>query len=119
MTDEHTSEVKKHLKTYLGVFVALMVLTIVTVGVAGLKVGVALSVTLALIIATVKGSLVGAFFMHLAWEKRTIHTLLLMAAGLFFSMMALLIWSLNDPLTGTENAPLEAAATEHPESEGH
>ena len=120
MTDEHTDEVKKHLKTYIGVFVALMVLTVITVAVADLRVGVALSVTIALIIATVKGSLVGAFFMHLAWEKRTIYALLIVAGLFFFSMMGLLVWSLNEPLTGTEKAPIEATTNDHATSEeGH
>ena len=119
MTDEHADDVRKHMKAYIGVFVALIVLTVVTVAVSNLAVGLALSVAIALIIATVKGSLVGAFFMHLAWEKRAIYAVLIMAAVFFFCMMGLLVWSLNSPLEGTVKAPIEASATDHPAPEGH
>lgn len=119
MTDDHASDVKKHLKTYIGVFVALLVLTVVTVAVSNLKVGIAVSVAIALVIATVKGSLVGAFFMHLAWEKRSIWSLIIMAGGLFLTMIALFIWSFNAPLAGTEKPPIEAAASQNPGAESH
>lgn len=112
-------EVRKHLKMYIGVFVALMVLTVVTVAVRSLAVGVVMSVTIALIIALIKGSLVGAFFMHLAWEKRTIWSLLIMVGGLFLSMMAIFVWSLNAPLKGTAKPPIEAAVADHPGPEAH
>lgn len=117
MADENAHEVKKHLKTYIGVFVALMLLTVVTVAVTNLAVGIAVSVAIALIIATIKGSLVGAFFMHLAWEKKMIWSLVIMAGGLFLTMMFLFVWSLNSPLKGTEKAPFEAVAADEPLSE--
>lgn len=118
MTDEHAHEVKKHMKAYIGVFAALIVLTVVTVAASKLAVGVALSVTIALIIATIKGSLVGAFFMHLAWEKRTIYAVLLMAGVFFLVMMSLFIWSQDATLPGTVKAPIEAG-TNPPAPEGH
>jgi len=121
MSDEHANDVKKHMKTYIGVFVALIVLTLATVGASRLGIGVALGIAVALIIATVKGSLVGAIFMHLAWEKRTIHALLVLAGAFVAFMMGLLIWSMHSNLTGTEKAPIEATtkAPEHPAPEGH
>lgn len=119
MTDEHADDVKKHLKTYLGVFVALLVLTVVTVAVRSLALGVALSIAVAMLIATVKGSLVGAVFMHLAWEKRTIYALLIVAGAFVFCMMGLFVWSLQAPLHGTDKAPIEATATHPPAPEGH
>jgi len=119
MTDEHADEVKKHMKTYIGVFAALIVLTVVTVAASNLAVGVSLSIAIAMIIATVKGSLVGAIFMHLAWEKRTIYALLILSGAFFLFMMGLLVWSLHSPLEGTEKAPIEAVATDHPAAEGH
>lgn len=119
MTDDHADEVKKQLKLYIGVFAALIVLTIVTVAAKSLALGVALSIAVALFIATVKGSLVGAFFMHLAWEKRSIYALLLVAGAFLFFMMGLLVWSLHSTLPGTEKAPIEATVTDHPAPEGH
>jgi cytochrome c oxidase subunit 4 len=119
MTDEHADEVRKHLKGYIGVFVALIVLTVVTVAARNLAVGVTLSVAIALLIATVKGSLVGAFFMHLAWEKRTIYAVLLLAGAFLFSMMGLLIWSMDSKLEGTDKAPIEAIVKDQPAPESH
>ncbi|MBI2214017.1 MAG: cytochrome C oxidase subunit IV family protein [Acidobacteria bacterium] len=119
MTDEHADEVRKHLKLYIGVFVALIVLTVATVAVSKLALGVALAVSVALIIATLKVSLVGAYFMHLAWEKRAIYALLLVAGAFLFSMMGLLIWSLDAHLPGTVKAPIEATEKHHPSPEGH
>ncbi len=119
MTDEHANDVGKHLKTYIGVFVALIVLTIVTVAASTLAVGVAVGVAIALIIATVKGSLVGAVFMHLAWEKRTIYALLIVSGVFVLFMMGLLIWSMESRLAGTEKAPIEASVATPPASEGH
>ncbi len=120
MTDEHATDVKKQIKAYIGVFVTLIVLTAVTVAVSKLAVGVALTIVIALIIATVKGSLVGAIFMHLAWEKKTIYALLILSGAFLLSMMGILIWSLDSPIQGTHKAPIEAAVVkDQPASEGH
>ena len=51
-----------------GVFVALTVLTIITVGQASFDLG-SYDVLVVMVIATIKALLVGAFFMHLAWDK--------------------------------------------------
>lgn len=118
MTDDHADEVRKQLKTYIGVFVALMVLTVVTVAASKLAVGVAVSIAIALVIATVKGSLVGAFFMHLAWEKRAIYAVLIVAGAFFLVMMGLFAWSHGATLPGTDKAPIEAS-TSDPAPEGH
>lgn len=123
MTDEHAEldghadEVKKHLKLYIGVFVALLVLTVVTVAVTKLAVGFVLAVVIAMIIATVKGSLVAAFFMHLAWEKRMIYLLLLLSGVFLVFMVAMFVWSVDATLSGTAKPPIEAAVTSA--SEGH
>ena len=61
---------RKHIRVYIAVFVALIVLTVVTVWVSTWHLIIpAASIVIALTIATVKGSLVGAFFMHLKSEK--------------------------------------------------
>ena len=82
-------EIKKQTKTYLFVFGALAVLTVVTVSVSGLQVGMVAAVAIALLIASVKGSLVAAFFMHLAHAEKVIYWVLLLAA-LFFGALMLL-----------------------------
>ena len=51
-----------------GVFVALTVLTIITVGQASFDLG-SFDIAVVMFIATIKAVLVGAFFMHLAWDK--------------------------------------------------
>jgi cytochrome c oxidase subunit 4 len=52
----------------LTVFAALVVLTIVTVAQASFDFG-SYDVLIVMAIATLKATLVGLFFMHLAWEK--------------------------------------------------
>ena len=52
----------------LAVFTALTVLTIITVGQASFDFG-SYDVLIVMVIATIKATLVGAFFMHLAWDK--------------------------------------------------
>jgi cytochrome c oxidase subunit 4 len=52
----------------LAVFVALTVLTVITVGQASFDFG-SYDVLIVMIIATIKATLVGAFFMHLAHDK--------------------------------------------------
>ena len=51
-----------------GVFVALTILTVITVAQASFDLG-SYDVLVVMIIATIKACLVGAFFMHLAWDK--------------------------------------------------
>lgn len=73
-------EIQKAKKTYVLVFLALLVCTVLTVAVATVE---ALDIgrhgfdwkdaVLGLIIATFKASLVGAIFMHLNHEKKSIY----------------------------------------------
>ncbi len=116
---EHTDTIKKHVRAYIAVFAALLVLTVVTVAASSITAGVAASIVVALVIATVKGSLVGSFFMHLAWEKRAIYALLLMAGAFLVAMMGLFLWSFNSPLTGTGTAPMQPAIRHEQTTEGH
>ena len=116
---EHADTIKKHVRAYIAVFVALLVLTVVTVAASSLTAGVATTILIALTIATVKGSLVGGFFMHLAWEKRAIYALLLVAGAFLIAMMGLFLWSFNSPLTGTGTAPMQPAITHQQTTEGH
>ncbi|MCH7908859.1 MAG: cytochrome C oxidase subunit IV family protein [Candidatus Hydrogenedentes bacterium] len=119
MAREHADTTKKHVRAYIAVFVALLVLTVLTVAASSLTTGVAASIVIALTIAAVKGSLVGSFFMHLAWEKRAIYALLLVAGAFLIAMMGLFLWSLNSPLAGTGIAPMQPAITHEQATEGH
>ncbi len=51
-----------------GVFLALTLLTVITVGQASFDLG-SYDVIVVMVIATIKALLVGAFFMHLAYDK--------------------------------------------------
>jgi cytochrome c oxidase subunit IV len=89
MSGHSPEEVRKHIKVYVMVFLGLMVLTAATVGASYLSVGIGLGIFIALVIATVKGSLVGGYFMHLATEKKIIFASLLLTV--FFFLVLLLL----------------------------
>lgn len=80
-------EVRHHVKVYVRVFLALAILTVLTVGVSYIELPLALAVAVALLIATFKASLVAAFFMHLASERKII--LAILALTLFFFIFLL------------------------------
>ena len=83
------ADIDKHIRTYVLVFVALMALTAITVGISYLHLPIKKAIVLALIVALVKGSLVGAFFMHLISEKKAIYGTLLLTVIFFIAIMAL------------------------------
>ncbi len=116
---DHADTIKKHVRIYIGVFAALMVLTVVTVAASRLDAGVATTIVIAMTIATVKGSLVGSFFMHLAWEKRSIYALLLVAAAFLIAMIGLFLWHYYEPINGTVTAPMQPAIAHEQTTEGH
>ena len=82
-------EVQKQVKVYVRVFVTLGILTVLTVGVSYLHMPLALAIAVALFIAAVKSTLVAAFFMHLASEKKIIYAILALA---FCFFLVLLLW---------------------------
>ncbi len=94
-------EINRHVKLYLGVFAALLVLTAVTVGVAYIDLGHGANIGLALVIATLKASLVGFFFMHLKWERRSVYGLILLTFFFFAGMIGLILGGYWDTPTGT------------------
>ena len=89
MTSDHAIDIDKHVRVYISVFVALMVLTIITVAVSYLDLSIPTAVAVALLIATVKGSLVGCYFMHLISEKKLIYAVLILTASFFVALVAL------------------------------
>jgi cytochrome c oxidase subunit 4 len=87
MSSSDAESIRKQTRAYVGVFVALMVLTILTVAVSYFHMPVAAAVIVALIIASFKGSLVAAFFMHLAHERKVIYWVLLLTVAFFIALM--------------------------------
>ena len=94
MSSHSVEEVQKQVKTYIRVFVALGILTVLTVGVSYLHMPLALAIVVALFIAAVKSSLVAAFFMHLASEKKIIYAILALAACFFIVLLLYPSWHL-------------------------
>ncbi len=93
MSGHHDSpeEIKKHLPLYYTIGGALFAGTIITVFVASFIhfSTLFMTVTVALLIACVKGSLVGAVFMHLKGEKAVIWGTLALTFIFFVVLMAL------------------------------
>ena len=90
MSDAHSADdLKKHVRAYILVFVTLMALTLITVAVSYLHLPVHQAIAVALLIATIKGSLVGCYFMHLISEKKLI--LWVMALTVAFFVVLLLV----------------------------
>ena len=87
MGGHSVEDVKKQVKVYMIVFVSLLALTVVTVAVSYLHLSTHLTIILALIVASIKGSLVGLYFMHLIDEKRAIYASLLLTAFMFLVCM--------------------------------
>ena len=87
----------------LGTFIALTVLTIITVAQASVDFG-SWDVAIVMVIATVKAILVGAFFMHLAFDKPFNITLFV---GSFVFVGLFIIFTLGDSqLTSPDFIPV-------------
>ena len=82
--EEHSHHVD-HAKLYIAVLMALLCLTVVTVGASYIDLGPA-NIVVAIVIATIKASLVGLFFMHLAFDK-PINAMVLVAGFMFLSLL--------------------------------
>ena len=87
MSAGDVESIRKQTRAYVGVFIALMVLTVLTVAVSYFHMPVVLAVIVALIIASFKGSLVAAFFMHLAHERKVIYWVLILTVAFFIALM--------------------------------
>ncbi len=69
-------------KLLVGVLAVLLVLTIATVAVTSVDLGSQWNLVVAMVIATIKAGLVGAFFMHLIWDKK-FHLMAFLTSVLF------------------------------------
>ena len=79
--------IQKSVRSYMTVFVMLMIFTVITVAASRFQLAVPAAITLALIIAAMKGSMVGAVFMHLSHEKRWVYGTLLLTAVFFLVLL--------------------------------
>ncbi|MEC9055217.1 MAG: cytochrome C oxidase subunit IV family protein, partial [Verrucomicrobiota bacterium] len=98
-------EIQKAQKKYILIGLILFVFTVVTVAVATvpwLDFGEhgfdSKDAIIGLIIASFKASLVGAIFMHLNHEKKTIYVVLLIGALMGIVLIGLIGWSFEDPI---------------------
>ncbi len=98
-------EIQKAQKKYILIGLILFVFTVVTVAVATvpwLDFGEhgfdSKDAIIGLIIATIKASLVGAIFMHLNHEKKTIYVVLVIGVLMGIALIGLIGWSFEDPI---------------------
>jgi cytochrome c oxidase subunit IV len=96
------AEIQKSVRSYLMVFAMLMVFTVITVAASRFHLAIPVGITVALIIAAMKGSMVGAVFMHLSHEKRWVYGTLLLTAAFFVVLLLLpLLTSLDGLAVGS------------------
>ena len=89
MPGDHAADIDRHVRVYVTVFVALMALTLITVAISYLDLSTPTAIALALLVATIKGSLVGCYFMHLISEKKLIYAVLALTVVFFAALLAL------------------------------
>ena len=89
MDAAHHVDIKAHLRKYYIVFAALALGTIMTVAASQINATPTQHVLIALFIAICKASLVGAYFMHLISERKTLFSILILTVVFFAVLMAL------------------------------
>lgn len=92
MSSHSPEAVQKQVQIYIRVFLALAILTVLTVGVSYIHLPFAIAIAVALAIASVKASLVAAFFMHLATEKKIIGAILILSVFFFIFLLLYPSW---------------------------
>ncbi|MBL4850632.1 MAG: cytochrome C oxidase subunit IV family protein [Planctomycetes bacterium] len=100
--DHHPADGNHHphvvpLKLLFGVIGALFFLTFLTVAASWVDMGGA-NVPVALLIATVKAVLVGAFFMHLRWDKPFNSVILALSIGLLILFLGIVTMDMHENL---------------------
>ena len=91
MTDNHKEP------NYMGVFYWLAVLTVIEIGIIYLPIAQLIIAFMLVVLAVAKAALVGMYFMHLKFEKRTLG----MIAMTPLVLCTLLMFALVPDLTGT------------------
>lgn len=82
------ASVSDHRKTYLKIWISLLFLTLVTVAISYVEFGT-FNILIAMLIATIKGTLVGLFFMHLKYDNRVNQVVFASAFVFLFIFVAL------------------------------
>lgn len=103
---EHGGAHDMHLGLYVGIGATLLVFTIITVALAYVDFdhmfgGHGWNIIIALIVATFKVCLVGAIFMHLKGEKKTIWRFLYFTLFFVLGLFLLTLLHYADPIFGT------------------
>lgn len=83
------TDVQKHIKGYIAILAGLIVLTLVSVGISQLDLRAGVRVFLVLVIASIQATLSVAYLMHLNWERRFVHVLLILTLFFFLSLLFL------------------------------
>ncbi|WP_372365916.1 cytochrome C oxidase subunit IV family protein [Candidatus Uabimicrobium sp. HlEnr_7] len=78
--------------TYISIWLALLILTALTVAIAGFDLG-KYTTLVAMVVATVKTTLVGLYFMHLRYEPKVFHYMILVT---FMIMVVIVIFTFID-----------------------
>ena len=111
-----THDEKREPKIYAAVLGALLILTFITVGASYISFGSGMTnVIIALTIATIKASLVGLFFMHLAHDKPI--NSIIFVSSLFF-VAILLISCYQDEITRDVYRPANLKVQTTPVKQG-
>ena len=104
MTDHHKEP------NYMGVFYLLAVLTVLEIGVIYLPIGKLIIGFMLVIMALVKAALVGMYFMHLKFEKRTLGMIALTPLVICTFLICMLL----PDLTGTPHQTAAQTAEHSP-----
>jgi caa(3)-type oxidase subunit IV len=115
--EHHHGSVYSHVKPYLVIGGLLFAFTVITVGLSYIKFenigifkwafgligvhGFTINIVIGMIVATFKVCLVGAWFMHLKQEKRTIWTPLLFTFFFVSGLFLLFALAYADPIPGS------------------
>lgn len=103
--DHHDGSMMDHAKPYLTVGAVLLVFTAITVALSYWDFhSTAINVTVAMVVATFKVCLVGAIFMHLKGEKKTIWRPLWFTMFFVLGLFLLSLLHFYDPIFSTVNA---------------
>lgn len=90
--DHHEEHPMISYGTYMSVWLALLILTSLTVAIAGFDLG-KYTTAVAMLVAVVKTTLVGLYFMHLRYEPKTFHYMILVT---FIIMVVIVIFTFID-----------------------
>ena len=92
-------DVAKHIRKYVFVGITLLVFTGITVGLSYVNFGTQkANVAVAMVVATFKAGLVGAIFMHLSSEKKSIYRILIFTFFFVFVLFWLTYLAWYDPI---------------------